>query len=126
MTKITKIRAEEIKDSRENPTIKVTVSVGDVSDSFSVPSGASTGAHEMYVLETKEVIRKVDEIITPALVGKNIFDQKGIDRIMIELDGTSNKNNLGGNSMIGVSIACVKVAAKVSGLETFEYLRTLA
>ena len=62
----------------------------------------------------------------PALVGQNVLNQKEIDKIMIELDGTSNKDNLGGNSMIGVSIACVKTAAKISGKEVFEYLRTLA
>jgi enolase len=123
---ITKIWAEEIKDSRGNPTIKVTVSVSDISGSFSVPSGASTGAHESWVIENDKAIFKVNEIIAKALVGKNVLNQKEIDKTMIELDGTPNKNNLGGNSMIGVSIACAKVAAKVLGQETFEYLRTLA
>ena len=133
--KISDIKAEEIKDSRGNPTLKVSVSAcpseakakegGDISDSFSVPSGASTGAHEAHVLETKEAIKKVNNIIAPALIGKDILNQKEIDQIMIKLDGTPNKDNLGGNSMIGVSIACAKVAAKVSGKEVFEYLRTL-
>jgi len=140
--KITKINAEEIKDSRGNPTIKVTVfacpsetlakeGVGDVSGSFSVPSGASTGVHEAHELRdsdgrgVKNAIEKVNKIIAPVLIGQNVLNQKEIDRIMLELDGTPNKDNLGGNSMIGVSIACAKVAAKVSSLETFEYLRTL-
>ena len=128
---ITKILAEEIKDSRGNPTIKVTVFSENVSASFSVPSGASTGAHEAHELRdadgksVKNAIDKVNNIIAPALIGQNILNQKEIDRIMIKLDGTSNKDNLGGNSMIGVSIACAKTAAKVQGLETFEYLRTL-
>ena len=122
---ITKIWAEEIKDSRGNSTIKVTVWVGGVSGSFSVPSGASTGAHEAWVIENNKAIFKVNEIIAKALVGKNVLNQKEIDKTMIELDGTPNKNNLGGNSMIGISIACAKVAAKVLGQETFEYLRTL-
>ena len=122
---ITKILAEEIKDSRGNPTIKVTVWVGDYSGSFSVPSGASTGAHEAHVIENKKAILNVNEVIAKALIGQDVLNQKEIDRIMIELDGTSNKDNLGGNSMIGVSIACVKAAAKVSGVETYEYLRTL-
>lgn len=128
---ITKITTEEISDSRGNPTIKVTVWVGDVFDSFSVPSGASTGAHEAHELRdkdgkgVKDAIEKVNRVIAPALIGKDVLNQKEIDRIMIELDGTLNKNNLGGNSMIGVSIACAKTAAKVSGVEVFEHLRTL-
>ena len=130
--KITKIIAEEIKDSRGNPTLKVTVWVGDKSDSFSVPSGASTGAHEAHELRdldgkgVKNAIDKVNNVIATSLIGKDILNQKEIDRTMIELDGTSNKDNLGGNSMIGVSIACAKVAAKVSGVEIFEHLQMLA
>jgi len=122
---IDKIEAEEIKDSRGNPTLKVTVFSGAFSASFSVPSGASTGAHEAHVLLSSEAIKKVNEIIASALIGKDVLDQKKIDRIMIELDGTINRDNLGGNSIIGVSIACAKVGAKVSGQEVFEYLRTL-
>ncbi|MDR3519288.1 MAG: phosphopyruvate hydratase [Candidatus Pacebacteria bacterium] len=129
---ISKILAEEIKDSRGNPTLKVTVWVGDVSDSFSVPSGASTGAHEAHELRDADgkgvnnAIEKVNKIIAGALVGKDVLNQKEIDRIMIKLDGTDNKDNLGGNSMIGVSIACAKVAALAQGIETYEHLRTLA
>lgn len=129
--KITKILAEEIKDSRGNGTIKVTVWVGENCGNFSAPSGASTGAHEALELRdedgngVKKAIEKVNNIIAPVLVGKDVLNQKEIDRIMIELDGTPNKNNLGGNSMIGVSIACAKVATKVSGVEVFEYLQTL-
>jgi len=123
---ITKIFAQEIKDSRGNSTIKVTVFVGDVSDSFSVPSGASTGIHEAHVIENSKAILNVNERIAKALIGQNILNQKEIDRIIIELDGTKNKDNLGGNSIIGVSIACAKVAANVSGVEVYEHLRTLA
>ncbi len=129
---ITKVLAEEIKDSRGNPTIKAKVFVGNMSGSFSVPSGASTGVHEAHELRDADgkgvgdAIKKVNTLIAPALVGKDILNQKEIDRIMIELDGTKNKDNIGANSLIGVSIACAKVAAKVSNQETFEYLRTLA
>jgi enolase len=129
--KITKIIAEEIKDSRDNPTLKVTVWVGDIYDSFSVPSGASTGMHEAHELRDqdgkgiKDAVFKVNNLIAGNLVGKDILNQKAIDQIMIDLDGTSNKDNLGGNSMIGVSIACAKVAAKISEQEVFMYLRTL-
>ncbi len=131
-SKITKILAEEIKDSRGNPTLKVIVWVGDLSGSFSVPSGASTGAHEAHELRdedgkgVKNAIEKVNNIIAPALIGQDVLNQKEIDRIMITLDGTYNKDNLGGNSMIGVSVAVAKVAAKVSGIEVYEHLRTLA
>ncbi len=136
--KITKIIAEEIEDSRGNPTVKITVftcppleAVEDVFASFSVPSGASTGANEAHELRdsdgkgVKKAIENVNNIITPALVGQNVLNQEEIDRLMIKLDGTANKSNLGGNAIIGVSIACAKVGAKVSSLETFEYLRTL-
>jgi len=130
--KITKIIAEEIKDSRGNPTIKVTVWVGDVSGSFSVPSGASTGVHEAHELRdndgkgVKNAIEKVNNVITKALIGQDVLNQKEIDKIMLDLDGTANKDNLGGNSMIGVSIACAKVAAKISNQEIYQYLQTLA
>ena len=132
MSKITKITAEEIKDSRGNPTLKVIVWVGDGWGSFSVPSGASTGAHEAHELRDEDnkgvtkAIEKVNNIIAPALIGQDVLSQKEIDKIMLGLDSTPNKEILGGNSMIGVSIACAKVAAKISGVEVFEYLRTLA
>ena len=130
--RITKITAEAIKDSRGNPTIKVTVEAGDSSGSFSVPSGASTGAYEAMELRdsdgkgVKNAVEKVNNIIAPALLGKNVSDQKKIDEVMLQLDGTENKSSLGGNSMIGVSIACAKAAAQAVGLEVFEYLRTLS
>ncbi len=129
---ISKITAEEIRDSRGNPTIKVTVFAGDISASFSVPSGASTGAHEAHELRDEDgkgvqnAINKIIKVIAPALVGKDILNQRELDRIMIELDGTPNKSSLGGNSMVGASIACAKAAAKVSGKEVYQYLRTLA
>lgn len=131
MNKIDKIFAEEIKDSRGNPTIKVTVVSGEFSDSFSVPSGASTGAHEAIELRdidgkgVDNAIKNINEIITPALLGKEIENQKEIDESMILLDGTNNKSNLGANALIGVSIAVAKTSAKTKGLEVYEYLRLL-
>lgn len=122
---ITKILAEKIDDSKGNPTIKVTVFAGGMSNSFSVPSGASTGVHEAHVTENSRAISNVNGIVAKALIGKDILNQKDIDRILIGLDGTSNKDNLGGNVLIGVSIACAKTAAKVLGIETYEHLRTL-
>ncbi len=123
---ISKILAEEIKDSRGNPTLKVTVWVGGKAGSFSVPSGVSTGTHEAHALPVEEAIRAVNELIAPMLAGKNVFDQKGIDALVLQLDGTKNKKKLGGNAMIGVSVACAKAAAQINGVEVFEYLRTLA
>ncbi|MEA3399596.1 MAG: phosphopyruvate hydratase [Patescibacteria group bacterium] len=122
---INKIMAEGIKDSRNNPTIKVSVFVGDMSDSFSVPSGASTGIHEAHELEIDRAIKNVNEIIAPVLIGRDVSKQKEIDQAMLDLDGTYNKDNLGGNAMIGVSIACAKTAAKVLNKEVYEHLRTL-
>ncbi|KKU50464.1 MAG: Enolase [Parcubacteria group bacterium GW2011_GWA1_47_10] len=140
---ITKITAEEIKDSRGNPTLKVTVEAGNYAGSFSVPSGASTGAYEAVELRDPEpeqarygagpvgrgvkmAIRNVNEIIAPALAGMDISGQRKIDEAMLALDGTENKKNLGANAMIGVSIACAKAAARAEGPEVFEYLRTLS
>ncbi len=129
---ITKIEAEEILDSRNNPTIKVTVYTEIASDSFSVPSGASTGTHEAYELRDEDkkgvasAIKNINEIISPGLIGQNICEQKNIDNLMCELDGTPQKTRLGGNAIIGVSIACAKTAAKSNNLEVYEYLKTLA
>ncbi|MFA6251571.1 MAG: phosphopyruvate hydratase [Candidatus Paceibacterota bacterium] len=132
--KITNITAEQILDSRQNPTLRVSVYVGDVVGVFEVPSGASTGKYEACELRDDEggksgvsnAIEKIETIIKPALIGKEVDKQKEIDNIMIQLDGTPQKTNLGGNSMIGVSIACAKTAAKVMNMEVYEYLKTLA
>lgn len=132
--KITNIIAEQIYDSRNSPTLKVSVFVGDIFDSFEVPSGASTGEYEAYELRDNmgdnksgvlNAIDKIENIIKPALLGIDVDKQKEIDEIMIHLDNTSQKTNLGGNSMIGVSIACAKTAAKVMNMEVYEYLKTL-
>lgn len=132
--KITDIKAEQILDSRKNPTLKVSVSVGDIIGSFEVPSGASTGKYEACELRDGEsgksgvsnAVNKINTEIKNALLGIEIDQQKQIDDIMIKLDGTPQKTNLGGNSMIGVSIACAKTAAKVMNMEVFEYLKTIA
>lgn len=128
--KITNIIAKEILDSRGNQTLEVSVYVGDIFDSFQVPSGASTGKYEATELRDtdggmKTALDKIENIIKPALIGLDVTNQKLIDQKMLELDGTKQKTNLGGNSLIGVSIACVKTASKVKGLECYEYLKTL-
>lgn len=132
--KITNIIAEQILDSRKNPTLKVSVYVGDIVGSFEVPSGASTGKYEACELRdgaggksgVSNAVNKINTEIKQALVGIDVGEQKQIDDIMIKLDGTPQKTNLGGNSTIGVSIACAKTAAKVMNMEVYEYLRTLA
>jgi len=139
--KITNITAEQILDSRQNPTLKVSVYVDDIVGSFEVPSGASTGKYEAYELRdlpadkaggvssksgVSNAIEKIESIIKKVLIGIGVDQQKQIDEIMIKLDGTPQKTNLGGNSMIGVSIACAKTAAKVRNMEVYEYLKTLA
>ncbi len=124
---ITKITATEINDSRNNKTLEVRVFCGDLSASFFVPSGASTGSNEVVELRDEDggmqkAILKIQEIIQPALLGKSIFNQKEIDQIMIDLDGTKNKSNLGGNSILGASIACAKLAAICKNISLSDYL----
>ena len=131
--KITNILAEKILDSRKNPTLKVSVYVGETVGTFEVPSGASTGKYEACELRDGEngksdvtkAVHKVSSDINKLLTGIDINEQKQIDELMIRQDGTPQKTNLGGNSMIGASIACAKTAAKVLGIEVYEYLKTL-
>lgn len=125
------ITGKTILDSRGNPTLCVEVECDDGSTgSFSVPSGASTGAHEAHELRDNDthhgsVIRALSHLekdIALELIGYDVTDQAGIDKRLIELDGTPNKEHLGGNTLIGVSIACAKAAAASEGKEVWEYL----
>lgn len=130
-SKITSVRALEILDSRGNPTLKVTVSLDDGTIAqASVPSGASTGINEAVELRDgdqkryggKGVLKaaaNVEHIIAPALAGKDPSDQAGIDSILIGLDGTPNKANLGANATVGVSMAVAKTAAQSFGLPLY-------
>lgn len=135
--KITNILARQILDSRGNPTLLVRVETQEGFGEFAVPSGASTGSFEAYELRDKDpnyfqgrsvlkAIEKVEKEIKNELVGMEVSDQEKIDQTLIKLDGTENKSNLGGNSMIGVSLACCKAAAKVSGQEVYQYLKSLS
>lgn len=129
---ITNIEGKEIVDSRGNPTLEVIVTAGRESASFQVPSGASTGVHEAHELRDdvtshggmKRALNQLESIIMPALIGFDVLNQRGIDELMLKIDGTKNKGILGGNTMLGVSIASAKVAAMLSGKELYEYLRT--
>ncbi|RLG22192.1 phosphopyruvate hydratase [Methanosarcinales archaeon] len=130
--KIEKIIAREILDSRGNPTVEVDVFTSNGMGRASVPSGASTGIHEALELRDggaryhgKGVLKAVDNvnnIIAPSLIGMDVSDQKEIDSVIIELDGTENKSRLGANATLGVSLACAKAAANSLRLPLYEYL----
>ena len=132
MSKIIDITSREILDSRGNPTVetKVYTEKGNMGV-FSVPSGASTGSKEALELRDnderyfgKGVLKAVYnvELIKEKLIGIEVSEQRKIDEIMIEFDGTPNKSRLGANAILSVSVACLKAAALDNGLEIYEYL----
>ncbi|MCX7885692.1 MAG: phosphopyruvate hydratase [Verrucomicrobiae bacterium] len=134
MTKITRIQAREILDSRGNPTIEVDVELaGGVIGRAAVPSGASTGEHEALELRDGDkkrylgkgmlkAVANVNGVIAKELVGRDALDQVGIDRTMIALDGTPTKSKLGANAILGVSLAVAHAAANALKLPLFRYL----
>lgn len=131
---IEKVIGREIIDSRGNPTVEAEVWLSDgTSAKASVPSGASTGAFEALELRdkdknrymgkgVKQAVDNINKIISPALCGDSPFDQCAIDYKMIELDGTLNKEKLGANAILAVSLACAKAAAKNLKLPLFRYI----
>ncbi len=130
---ITDVYAREILDSRGNPTVEVEVLAGEnIYGRASVPSGASTGQFEAVELRDGEeryrglgVTRAVDNVntkIAPELIGVNIFEQTEIDSIMLKLDGTANKSNLGANATLGVSMAVARAAANALNIPLYRYL----
>lgn len=134
MSVILDIRSREILDSRGNPTVEVEVITE--SGAFgraAVPSGASTGKYEAVELRDGDknrfmgkgvlnACKNIEEKITEALIGEDIFDQVLIDKTMLEIDGTDNKANLGANAILGVSMAVAKAAAMESGQPLYRYL----
>lgn len=134
MFTITEIHAREILDSRANPTVEVDVyTASGHMGRAAVPSGASTGAFEAVELRdgdkgrylgkgVQKAVENVNEIIAPALIGYDVSEQVLIDQTLIELDGTPNKAKLGANAMLGVSLACAKAAAAVTGLPLYRYI----
>lgn len=127
------VYAREILDSRGNPTVEVEVLVGEnICGRASVPSGASTGQFEAVELRdggeryrglgVTTAVDNVNTRIAPEVIGMNIFDQTGIDRVMIRLDGTENKSKLGANAILGVSMAVAKAAAKALEIPLYRYL----
>ncbi|MCB9591892.1 MAG: phosphopyruvate hydratase [Sandaracinaceae bacterium] len=134
MLEITSVIAREILDSRGNPTIEVEVEVEeDVLGRAAVPSGASTGEHEALELRDgdaarylgKGVRKAVENVVTeiaPEILGRDAFDQHGIDQAMLALDGTPSKSKLGANAILGVSMATARAAAAAMDLPLYRYL----
>jgi enolase len=134
MSQIDHIQAREILDSRGNPTVEADVTLaGGIMGRAAVPSGASTGEHEAVELRDGDpkrfggkgvlkAVRNVNEVIAPKLRGMSAIDQAGVDRTLIELDGTPNKSNLGANAILAVSLATARAAANHQKLPLYRYL----
>lgn len=127
------VKAREVLDSRGNPTVEVEIALEDGTvERAIVPSGASTGKNEALELRdggkryggkgVEKAVSNVNERIAPKIIGLNAFDQAYIDKVMIDLDGTSNKSNLGANAILGVSMAVARAAASSAYMELYEYL----
>ncbi len=133
-TTIENIQAREILDSRGNPTLEVEVTLtSGITGRAAVPSGASTGVHEAVELRDGDprrfngkgvlkAVRNVNTVIADALIGWDALDQVGIDRLMIDLDGSENKGRLGANAILGASLAVAHAAADQLGIPLFRYL----
>lgn len=131
---ISEIKGREILDSRGNPTIEAEVILENgVIGRASVPSGASTGENEALELRdgdehryngkgVSKAVTNINERIAPALSGCSVYDQRGLDRMMLELDGTPTKCNLGANAILGVSLAIARAAAKACGMPLYRYI----
>jgi enolase len=128
---ITKVQARQVLDSRGNPTVEVEVVAGALGRAI-VPSGASTGVHEAVELRdggaawngkgVSQAVANVNGEIADAVEGLDVLDQAGLDRVLIELDGTPNKGRLGANAILGVSLAAAKAAAANAGVSLFRHL----
>lgn len=136
MANIAKIHARWILDSRGNPTVEADVTLDDGSfGRAAVPSGASTGAAEALEMRdggdrfmgkgVDQAVANVNDKIAPALIGHDAADQEGVDKIMLDLDGTDNKSNLGANAILSVSLAVAKAEAKSENLELWQYIAKL-
>lgn len=134
MYNIQNVYAREVLDSRGNPTVEVEVTLDNgMKERAIVPSGASTGENEALELRDGDkkryqgkgvlkAIHNVNEIIAPKLVGMDVTKQAAIDQVLLDLDGTPFKSNLGANAMLGVSLACARLAAKAHNLPLYQYL----
>ena len=133
MSLITHIHARQILDSRGNPTVEAEVfTEGGIMGRAAVPSGASTGVHEAVELRdggdrwmgkgVQTAIENIDATIAPAIVGMPVFEQRAIDGMMLDLDGTDTKKNLGANALLAVSLAVAKAAATESSQPLYRYV----
>ena len=133
MSKIIKVKARQIFDSRGNPTVEVDIITEDgVLGRAAVPSGASTGEHEAVELRdggnnymgkgVLKAVSNVNNIISKEIIGLSVFDQESIDGLMIRIDGTHNKANLGANAILGVSLALAKAASNTKGISLHNYI----
>ncbi|MGE4550723.1 MAG: phosphopyruvate hydratase, partial [Opitutales bacterium] len=134
MTNILDIHSRQIIDSRGNPTVEVDVTLSDATlGRASVPSGASTGVNEALELRdgddsrylgksVRKAVANVNGKIRDALIGMDATDQSAVDKIMLDLDGTPNKAELGANAILGVSLATAQAAAKARGLPLYQYV----
>lgn len=132
MTEITAIRAREILDNRLEPTLRVTVETPDGTGRADVPAGRSRGEHEAVDLRDRDdryrglgvrtAVSNVEERIAPALEGRSVTRQRAIDELLVELDGTENRSDLGGNAITGVSLACLKAGAAATNQPLYRYL----
>jgi enolase len=134
MTVIEAVTAREVLDSRGNPTVEVEILLADGSvGRAAVPSGASTGTHEAVELRDSDerryggkgvlgAVTAVEEDIAPEIEGMEALDQRGVDRLLIELDGTDNKGRLGANAILGVSLATARAEAASLGLPLYRYV----
>ena len=125
MPKIESLSARTIADSRGNPTIEVTLGTANGRGAASVPSGASVGAHEAKVVDPTIAVAQINTEISVALVGKE-FNQQSLDDFLIKLDGTTDKSRLGGNAILGISLAFARAAAAEQKVELYRYFGTLA
>jgi enolase len=135
MAKIKSIQGREILDSRGNPTVEVDVVLENgILGRAAVPSGASTGEHEALELRDGDkkrylgkgvlkAVKNVNEVIAPPLMGKDATKQEEIDKLMIDLDGTENKERVGANAILGVSLAITKAGAMASKMPLYRYIR---
>ena len=133
MSKISKIKARQIFDSRGNPTVEVDILTDDgVLGRAAVPSGASTGEHEAVELRdggkdymgkgVLNAVSNVNNVLAKELIGLSVFDQENIDNLMIKIDGTPNKAKLGANAILGVSLALAKAASNSKGISLHTYI----
>ena len=134
MTELIDVRAREIIDSRGNPTVEVDVTLAcGAQGRAAVPSGASTGTREALELRDKaenrfmgkgvlNAVANVNEVIAPEIIGYDAMDQAGLDRTMIDIDGTENKSRLGANAILGVSMAAARAAAAANGIPLYRHI----